>query len=169
MTTKLILALCALLWAFTVQAQDVVHPTKPKMRDIPKRNHLGEKVRGIALFTTSVLRMPDGERFLLYGYIVGRPNGSSNYFLWNDKLNMECYGKTVRLKDKSGSGEFVCNRDGSPLMIGDFLVAPEKYMKFKATTTASFFDENGEIIWWVLRWQGRSRFPDPKPLLEAFD
>jgi hypothetical protein len=164
--------LCAFFWAvyFTtsVLALDVINPTKPNIRDIPDRNHLGEKVRGINLSTTSVLRMPNGERFLFYGYIVGRPNGSSNYFLWNDKLNMECFGKTVRQANKSGSGNFSCTQNGAKFMDGDFLVAPNKYMKLKATTTASFLDESGGTIWWILRWQGKRQFPDPTPLLNAF-
>ena len=77
-----LLALCALT-AGRGHAGNVVLPPEPSRDDIPGVNQLGERVRGVALPTTTVVRWSDGEIMVLYGYIVGRMNGTSDYFYWN--------------------------------------------------------------------------------------
>ena len=158
---------CAVLGTVTM-AQEVVRPSRPTAAQLPRANHLGERVTGIRLSTTSVIELPGGETVLLYGYIVGKPNGDSNYFLWNDALDLACYGKTERQADGSGLGDLNCDRGDTQVLTGPFLVVAEKYGRLRATVSAVLATSDGRPYRAVLRWHGRDAFPDPEPLLAAF-
>ena len=161
-----LLALCALT-AGRGHAGNVVLPPEPSRDDIPGVNQLGERVRGVALPTTTVVRWSDGEIMVLFGYIVGRMNGTSDYFYWNKAIGAECHGTTRRARDGSGQGVFSCSRNGTNLLQGDFQVVPEKYMKLRGTIAAAFAENDGGIAEVRIAWQGRSRFPDPRPMIAA--
>ncbi|WP_420858088.1 hypothetical protein [Marivivens marinus] len=152
---------------FSPLRAEVLLPTEPRVRDVPRQNYLGERVGGIALFATTVFRLEDGEIIVLYGFIVGRPNGDSNFFYWNDRLSMDCEGKTVRNEDGSGVGQFLCDRDGRQFLSDSFGVVAEKYMRFRGDISGSFIGVNGQPIEVLMQWQGRERFPDPTPMIEA--
>jgi hypothetical protein len=148
-------------------AGNVVLPPEPSRDAIPSVNQLGERVRGIALPTTTVVRWSDGEIMVLYGYIVGRMSGASDYFYWNKATGVECHGITRRAPDGSGQGVFSCSRNGATLLQGDFQVVPETYMKLKGSIAAAFAENDGGVAEVRIAWQGRSRFPDPRPLIAA--
>jgi len=161
-----ILAILAILLPLSAAASPIL-PSEPSSRDIPSRNYLGERVRGISLYATNVMRLEDGEIVVLYGFIVGQMNGGSNYFLWNDQLNMSCFGKTERMSDGSGLGEYLCQRDGTVILRDSFGIIAEKYMKFRGDVIATYRGRNDGTFLVGLQWQGREQFPDYRPLVAA--
>lgn len=158
---------CVTIWASSLWAQDIVLPGEPSRAEIPDRTAEGERVRGIALYTTSAVRLGDQEIIVLYGFIVGQMDGGSSYFLWNDRLGVTCQGRTERQSDGSGLGGLSCDRGGAPIFVSDFGVVAEKYGKLRSTVSAVFRGVDGRPVAMVLRWQGRARFPDPQPLVDA--
>ncbi|SPH22517.1 hypothetical protein ASD8599_03261 [Ascidiaceihabitans donghaensis] len=148
-------------------ANPALPPAKPKPRDIPKTNHLGEDLRGLALPAAMALKLPGGEVIALYGYIVGKRDGSSNYIYWNKAVGAECRGKTALSDGGYGSGEFFCTRQGRDIMRGPFVVVPQKYRKLRGEVKATFDFAGGSQVQVNLAWRAAG-FPKLRDVLEGF-
>ncbi|WP_133489240.1 hypothetical protein [Aliiroseovarius marinus] len=165
---KLSFLIAALLAPTSLFAEDIIFPSEPRLKDLPKANHKGERLGMLALFATSVSRMASGEKIVMHGFITGSPDGTSSFFYWNDKLNMECHGTTERMEDKSGKGDLICTENGKTFISDTLVIPAKKYMRLKGVSTHKNVDTSGRTVWTVIKWQARSKFPDPQPLIDAF-
>ena len=163
----------AMLAALSVSAPtqaEVVIPSEPRVRDIPKKNAEGKRVRGIAFFATNVMRLGDGETLVLYGFVVGQISGRSNFFFWNDVLDVSCFGTTTPPgADGLARGQNTCSRAGEVFFDQPFAVVEEKYGGWRGNVRADFADARGGRIQVMQRWQGRSQFPDPLAMIAELD
>ncbi|MDA5092501.1 hypothetical protein O2N63_00160 [Aliiroseovarius sp. KMU-50] len=158
----------SLLLPADLHASDLMLPREPSKADIPARNYLGERVRGLTFRATSVSRRSDGQMVVMYGFIVGRPSGRANFFYWNDLQGIECHGTTRKDDRGRGVGVNICRQNGRTILRDKVTIPSEKYMHFHGTTKQKNRDLQGRVVWTILRWHLRSGFPNPQPLIDAF-
>lgn len=166
------LSVLPLIFAFflptAVFATEIVIPSTFKTREIPKRAPDGTKIKGLAFPSTLVVRRPNGELFVMYGYITAKsPRAVSYSYFRNDKLDITCW--TIidpKVKpDPQGTNE--CHQGDKLLERMDVKVPREKYGKFKGTIVQKTDSPSG-IYTTVMRWKSGGKFPDPQPLIDAF-
>ncbi|MEP4195563.1 MAG: hypothetical protein ABJL99_08005 [Aliishimia sp.] len=159
--TTLCMALC---FPLSAAANPALSPAKPTPGDIPKVNYLGERIRGFPLPAAVAFRQPDGEITGLYGYIVGKRDGTSNYAFWNKSVGVECHGKTQSNEEGYRVGEIICTDKDRTFMRGPFVVVPEKYKNLKGDVRATLDTPEGAQIRVNLAWR-MGRFPKLNDLL----
>jgi len=163
----LTIALYGVLLHSTAFAQQLPElPEKPQKSQIPKYNSSGERVKGITLRATGMFLLPNGQILPMYGFIVGQMNGTANVFYWNDKLGVECEGKTTLQSDRSGTGVILCNENGAPYLELPIKVTAEKYLQRNTIATMKIPQENGTVFAAAIAWK-TGRFPNPSTVFAA--
>ncbi|MEP1354122.1 MAG: hypothetical protein ABJX32_07645 [Tateyamaria sp.] len=102
----------------------------------------------------------------MYGFIVGKRNGTSNVFYWNDELGLECEGKTNLRPDRSGAGLILCNEYGAPYLELPIEITAEKYLQTNTIATMKIPQPNGTFFEAAIAWK-RGDFPNPSTVFAA--
>jgi hypothetical protein len=152
------LILAMSLTALHADAQDLNLPAKPNARATMRVLDLP---RGfLAMFNTTVARFKDGRFLVTYGYTFCNRKRDAVVHVTNELEGLVCQGQTTRQPDKSGQGEFVCSKNGTPAYVSPIEIPAGTYGKFKGIDQGILFDMNRQQIGTLIsQWNGWS-FPD---------